>query len=313
MQASSHLSDTHKRGDTSTKASITVGLPKREAGYWAWRLAILVMTAFWGSNFAVIRYFAAASDISGAAGSQISSSVFATVRFGMAALTLAPFLFTGTRRSLKSGFQIGLFVALGYIGQAIGLETTTAEKAAFICSLQVVFVVAFSSLIGKKSVEKKGVIAALLGIFGVGLLELMGAAAPSIGDIWCLMMPASFGLSYVLAGAPTSFYLGCAYTGVITTAIAIVAQTYAFKKVPSTDASVIIVSEPLWAALSAALILGEQLGVKDLLASDDDAAGLERSLPCRRCSSSSSSSSSSHGGNTVVMMVALTTEEDVGA
>jgi len=292
---------------------------ERDMGFWLWRAAILGMTILWGSNFAVIRA------VESTGGVEVPSSVFASIRFVMATLSLLPFMSGGSPSAIGNGFGVGLLVALGYIGQAIGLETTTAEKAAFICALQVVFVIFFTAL-KKRSIDLQGSAAAALGIAGVALLELTGQSGVSVGDLWCLAMPASFGLSYVLVGdmakgfsgndevaftgsqcagfaagslvwllaeqahaghlgsliasvathnfghlqtllgmdgVDTGFWIAAAYTGVITTAASIVLQTYAFKKVPPTDASIIIVSEPLWAALFAAVLLGESLGVKD--------------------------------------------------
>ncbi|GAB5353160.1 hypothetical protein AAMO2058_000013900 [Amorphochlora amoebiformis] len=309
--------------EDTEKTSGSIVKSTNDPAYWFWRAAILGMTAVWGSNFAVIRMFE-----SEGGGADVPSSVFSTIRFGMAALATLPFLAGGSKFALSTGFQVGLSVAVGYIGQAIGLESTTAEKAAFICALQVVFVILFTSL-KEKSINKQGGISALLGLAGVALLELTGETAPSIGDLWCLLMPLCFGLSYVQVGNAAnnfkgekdevafsaaqcggfamgslvwllgeqfregtlgkllkasaaldidavyrqlglhdvgpSFWLACAYTGVITTALAIILQTYAFKKVSATDASVIIVSEPLWAALFAAALLGEELGEKDLI------------------------------------------------
>ena len=50
---------------------------------------------------------------------------------------------------------------------------------------------------------------------------------------------------------------GLAYTSLITTAGAIYAQSLAFKRVSAGDASIIITTEPIWAALVAAFLLGE--------------------------------------------------------
>jgi len=56
-----------------------------------------------------------------------------------------------------------------------------------------------------------------------------------------------------------------AYTGLITTSLSIILQTQAFSKVKPTDASVIISSEPLFAAMLSVLLLGESLGQSNFL------------------------------------------------
>jgi drug/metabolite transporter (DMT)-like permease len=53
------------------------------------------------------------------------------------------------------------------------------------------------------------------------------------------------------------------WTGVITTAVNRFVETTALGKVTSAEASVILATEPLWAALFAALWLGESFGIND--------------------------------------------------
>ena len=57
---------------------------------------------------------------------------------------------------------------------------------------------------------------------------------------------------------------GLAYCVVITTAAAILLQSIAFKRVSATDASIIIASEPVWAALVATFALGETMSNVDM-------------------------------------------------
>ena len=52
-----------------------------------------------------------------------------------------------------------------------------------------------------------------------------------------------------------------AYTGVVTTAFALYAETVALKYIPSEKASVIYTTEPLWGAAFAYVLLGERMGV----------------------------------------------------
>ena len=53
------------------------------------------------------------------------------------------------------------------------------------------------------------------------------------------------------------------WTGLITTAANRLGETTALGKLSSAEASVLLATEPLWAALFAALLLGEQLGWND--------------------------------------------------
>jgi drug/metabolite transporter (DMT)-like permease len=53
------------------------------------------------------------------------------------------------------------------------------------------------------------------------------------------------------------------YTGLVTTAFALWVESVAFAKVPATDASIILTTEPLIAAGLGAAALGETFGVSD--------------------------------------------------
>merc|ERR1711862_882550 len=56
---------------------------------------------------------------------------------------------------------------------------------------------------------------------------------------------------------------GILYTGLITSALALWVESIAFKRVPATDASIILTTEPLFAALAGALALGETFVFSD--------------------------------------------------
>eukprot|EP00559_Dactyliosolen_fragilissimus_P008874 CAMPEP_0184859004 /NCGR_PEP_ID=MMETSP0580-20130426/4027_1 /TAXON_ID=1118495 /ORGANISM="Dactyliosolen fragilissimus" /LENGTH=312 /DNA_ID=CAMNT_0027355405 /DNA_START=322 /DNA_END=1260 /DNA_ORIENTATION=- len=56
---------------------------------------------------------------------------------------------------------------------------------------------------------------------------------------------------------------GVLYTGLITTALALWVESIAFKRVPATDASIILTTEPLFAAAIGAFLLGETFGMSD--------------------------------------------------
>merc|ERR1711935_582165 len=68
-------------------------------------------------------------------------------------------------------------------------------------------------------------------------------------------------MSPILA-SPTAM-AGILYTGLITTAAALWVESIAFTKVPATDASIILTTEPLIAASISAIALGETFGNSD--------------------------------------------------
>lgn len=61
----------------------------------------------------------------------------------------------------------------------------------------------------------------------------------------------------------TSAMLAIFYTGIVTTSLALWVESIAFQRVPATDASVILTTEPLFAAAVSAVLVGEQFGLSD--------------------------------------------------
>lgn len=74
----------------------------------------------------------------------------------------------------------------------------------------------------------------------------------------------SFGLPGLFLDPSLSMAAGAvAWTGLITTAMNRFVETTALGKMASAEASVILATEPLWAALFAALWLNQDFGVND--------------------------------------------------
>jgi len=91
-------------------------------------LALLLATALWGTSFVAVK----------SALADATPFAFLTVRFGIAALALAP----GTRvrplpagRELWGGALLGVLVAVGFIAQTAGLVITTPSRSAFIVAV----------------------------------------------------------------------------------------------------------------------------------------------------------------------------------
>ena len=55
------------------------------------------------------------------------------------------------------------------------------------------------------------------------------------------------------------------YTGLITTSLALWVESIAFQRVPATDASIILTTEPLFAAAISAALIGETFGASDAI------------------------------------------------
>lgn len=89
----------------------------------------------------------------------------------------------------------------------------------------------------------------------------MGSTAmlsSNLATEWALRIP-DFG---AILASPVALG-GILYTGLITTALALWVESIAFAKVPATDASIILTTEPLFAAALGAATLGETFGMSD--------------------------------------------------
>lgn len=310
----------------------------------AWRGVIVALCALWASNFAVAKLVMAEPGV--------DSSLYACSRFGVAALSLAPFALRAVQQNtkqqqqedgivvmdwdiLKDAVICGSWVAFGYIGQTLGLITTTSSKSCVICSMHCVFVAIVAEIwrVQKCSEEKictldnpvnkfdiKQLLPAAVAVLGVAIVELKGAGgSPTIGDALSFAQPIGFGTGYLLlekimakrpeAALPVSaiklatvavaslilfevsplinggsindlaFRIpdfspilsssvatgGILYTGLITTALALWVESVTFAKVPAKDASLILTTEPLFAAGCGAVALGETFGTSDYI------------------------------------------------
>ena len=287
-----------------------------------WRGSIVLLCALWASNFPTAKMIMAEPGV--------DSGLYALTRFSAAALALLPGSISSIRKgnldweTAKGAAICGSWVAFGYLGQTLGLLTTTASKSCVICSMHCVFVAAVAeytrstSVPGRKfNLEK--LIPAMIAVLGVAIIELKGAGgAPNSGDLLSFAQPIGFGIGYLQleglmhkkpeAALPVSAIklivvalasfgmfeflplatsgieewsfrvpdftpilssstalLGVLYTGLITTALALWVESIAFKRVPATDASIILATEPLFAASAAAAFLGETFGYSDYI------------------------------------------------
>lgn len=297
--------------------------------YFLWRGAVAALCALWASNFAAAKLILAEPGI--------DSATYAVARFSVAALALLPGAVAAVRRgaidleTARGAAICGSWVAFGYLGQTLGLLTTTASRSCVICSMHCVFVAVvaewmrvsrLAELGTKANFDTTRLVPAAVAVAGVAIVELQGAAGgPTIGDALSFAQPIGFGLGYLQleelmrkkpeAALPVSaikllvvvfmsfglFELsplmnsevadglqalwpprvpdfgpvisspvalgGILYTGLITTALALWVESIAFKRVPATDASIILTTEPLFAAGAGAILLGETFGLSD--------------------------------------------------
>ena len=159
---------------------------------WKARLLLCGAAALYGTNFSLVKLL----------GDTMPVGVSTTLRFGMAALALLPWLVSNPKKdSLTAawlGFEVGMWNAIGYVAQAVGLGTTPASESAFICSLAVVTVPLLDFFTGKQ-LQPRQWVGVLMAVVGVAFLELGGSMSIdsiSSGDLLSMIQPLAFGMGF---------------------------------------------------------------------------------------------------------------------
>jgi len=251
---------------------------------------LFVCTFIWGGTFVVVKQGL----------DNASPFVFIAVRFGIATLLFAPFAIRHlkgiTAKSLLHGSILGILLWIGFATQTVGLEYTTASKSGFITGLLVIFTPLFQIIIEKRPPKTGNMIGVVLVVVGLYFLTSPTGSSFNIGDGLTLICAAVFGLyivyldvfskessfwhlvfmQFVLTAllsaiaspfleiprfVPTgNLLLGLAYLSLLATVLTLTLQTRYQKDTTPTRAAVIFSLEPVVAAATAYLALGETIG-----------------------------------------------------
>jgi drug/metabolite transporter (DMT)-like permease len=255
-------------------------------------LALLSMTAAWGSTFFMIK------DIV----TRIGVADLLTVRFAIATIGLA--LIAGrrlamSRRTMARGALLGLLYGVAQILQTTGLAHTAASVSGFITGLYVVATPLLGALILRSRIAPTTWVATGLATLGLGVLSLNGfaigygelltlcSAVIYAGHIIALgrlsqpgtaltlsvvqmavitvicgvvaLWPAdASGIGIQLPGSGRDWLI-VVYLALIAGALTMVLQTWAQARVEASRAAVIMAMEPVWAAAFAVALGGESI------------------------------------------------------
>ncbi len=256
--------------------------------------ALLVSITFiWGSTFVIVK----------GALQNASPLPFLAVRFALAGALLILALRRGALevKSILPGVVLGVFLFGGYIFQTWGLMYTTPSKAAFITGTSVI-IVPLLMVLGGARLHTANYLGALLGLAGIYFLVVpAGFGSVNRGDVYVLFGACSFAIHIVLVGrfikrfafqhlvpiqvlAVGVFALlalpldrtrmlhwtwglvgAIAITSVLATGFAFSVQNWAQQYTPPAHTALIFALEPVFAALTSRVVLGERLGTKALV------------------------------------------------
>ena len=256
-------------------------------------LAILGMTACWGSTFYLIKDLL----------DRVPVLDFLALRFAIASvmlIVLAPRALGRLSRTARShAVVLGLLYGLAQILQTTGLSETPASVSGFITGMYVVCTPPLAALILKTRITAITWGAVLLATAGLGVLTLNGLSV-GYGEAITLVAAVLYALHIVGLGAwanarealgmtivqlmvitalclaatapdgivlPSNGrdWLAVAYMAVFAGAFALAAQTWAQAHLPATRSAIIMSMEPVFAAFFAVLLGGELVGVRMVL------------------------------------------------
>ncbi|GFS34402.1 hypothetical protein Acr_00g0033840 [Actinidia rufa] len=146
-----------------------------------------VITVVYASNIPVVKEVEATTD----------PAVFSVVRFAMSAIPFIPFVLReqGNSQTRNAGVELGFWVSLGYLMQALGLLTSDAGRASFMSTFTVVVVPLLDGMLGA-IIPARTWFGALTSVLGVAMLESSGSP-PSVGDLLNFLSAVFFGIHMV--------------------------------------------------------------------------------------------------------------------
>lgn len=255
-------------------------------------LALLAVTAVWGSTFVVVQD----------AVDRMPVTDFLTWRFGLATvamLALRPRAVAGLPAAgRRAGVLLGCALAAGYLLQTFGLQSTPASVSGFLTGMFVVLTPLGAAVLLRTPPTPSAWAAVAVATVGLGLLSLHGWSVGT-GELLTLGCAAAFALHIVglgrwaqsfeayalavpqlatttvlcaivavpggLAAPPDVGVWGAlAVTSLAATAVAFVVQTWAQAHLPPTRAAVVMTMEPVFALGFAVGLGGEVLGARTL-------------------------------------------------
>jgi drug/metabolite transporter (DMT)-like permease len=261
-------------------------------------LALLAMTAAWGSTFFLIK------DIV----TRIPVSDLLAVRFAIA--TIALVLIAGrrlrmSRQMLVRGGVLGALYGVAQLLQTVGLAHTAATISGFLTGLYVVATPLLAALILRSKISSTVWLATILAMVGLTVLSLRGfsigygelltccaaliyaghivalgrlsepGTAMSFSVVQLLIITAictvaaatprtSAGPGIQLPGTSRDWLI-VIYLALVAGALTMVLQTWAQARVESSRAAVIMAMEPVWAAAFAVALGGESISARMII------------------------------------------------
>jgi len=171
--------------ETKTKKNYRIN-PKTIAN-----ILLVLTTLLWGTSFIITKNLT----------QEVPIFLYLGIRFSIAILGFIPYLIRIKRMNSKIllfGILTGLMYYFAIVFQTLGIQTTTAGKAAFITGLSTIMV-PFITWVGFRKVLKKRVwLAVIISIIGMVSLLLEGESNIIMGDFLVLLCAVLYAFFIVL-------------------------------------------------------------------------------------------------------------------
>jgi drug/metabolite transporter (DMT)-like permease len=165
---------------------------------WQADLLLLLVTAFWGATFPVVKN---ATDLNTGG---VPTYWFLAARFTLAAVLLTIFfwrkLAAAPLRTWGAGALVGVFLFSGYALQTFGLALTSSSKAGFITGLAVVLVPVLAVVWLKRKPQPQAWLGVATATVGLALLSLNADLVPTYGDLLVFLCAVGFALHIAAVG-----------------------------------------------------------------------------------------------------------------
>ena len=252
-------------------------------------ILLVLTTLLWGTSFIITKNLT----------QEVPIFLYLGIRFSIAILGFIPYFIRIKRinkRILLFGTLTGLLYYFAIVFQTLGIQTTTAGKAAFITGLSTIMVPFITWLGFRKAIKKRVWFAVIISIVGMVFLLLEGESSILIGDflvLLCAVLYAlfivlndkyvqtvdvylysmvqlivisvlSFGGSFLLNEAydlmnvSFSFWLIFIYMGLAVTAGTFIFQNWSQQHQGPTQTAIIFTLEPVFAVIFASFIFGNE-------------------------------------------------------
>jgi len=257
-------------------------------------VALFATTLIWGGTFVAAKFGLR----------DLSPLLLIAIRFLIAgaviALVFRRRLVSVPRAAAVKGIILGSFLFAGFAAQTIGLAYTTASKSAFITGMMVVGVPLLQIIIERRAPKIGNIIGVIIVSLGLWLLTSPRGAEFNVGDAFTIVCAVMFAIYIVYLDVvsremttlqltfiqiattaalawigvwlfepvritlSTPAILSLLYLTVLATLVTTFVQTRFQKETTPTRAVIIFTIEPVFAATSAYLLLGEHLGVSGM-------------------------------------------------